>query len=396
MKKKKYNIIAVGGLLTALLLSGCGGSAATATAKSNAVEWDSYAYEDTYAMDECSYEEPVYQENTVSTSAETGNKSVQIDEGFSVNVPVTVTDADIEAESSDTSETSRKLIRNVDLYVETCNFEQLVSGIEKRVAELEGYVENMSTGANGPDTYVDEAGLTRSMNDYANICIRIPADKLDEFLNDVETNSNVTSRSEYSDDVTLKFADVESHIKALKTEQERLIQLIASAQDVDTIVILESRLSEIRYQLESYESQVRIMQNQVDYSTVNLCITEVLRYTPPVEKSLSSMERMAIGFNESVYNIKSGLKELGVDFVINLPYIIASVLIACIILLLVLIPCSISKSNREKKEKVKKNEAQEQKIVNPSLSAVSEEEAEKKIDEMIENIKNEITEENKE
>ena len=73
---------------------------------------------------------------------------------------------------------------------------------------------------------------------------------------------------------------MESRKKSLEIEQERIWQFLEKAESIDTVITLEQRLSDIRYQLESMESQLRLYDNQVDYSTVYLSISEVTAYTP--------------------------------------------------------------------------------------------------------------------
>ena len=68
--------------------------------------------------------------------------------------------------------------------------------------------------------------------------------------------------------MTLQYVDLESHKKALTTEQDRLIELMEQAETVEDIITIEGRLSEVRYQLESMESQLRTYDNKIDYSTV--------------------------------------------------------------------------------------------------------------------------------
>ena len=61
----------------------------------------------------------------------------------------------------------------------------------------------------------------------------------------------VTYTNKSSEDITLDYVDVESRIEALEVEQERLLALLESAQDLESVIQLESRLSEVRYQLET-------------------------------------------------------------------------------------------------------------------------------------------------
>ena len=141
----------------------------------------------------------------------------------------------------------RKLIRNVDLWAETEDFEGLLRSIHEQVASLSGYVEQ--SDVSGSSIQRD----SRPSRRHASITARIPADQLDSFLQVVEDQANVTERSETATDVTLQYSDLESRKKTLTTEQERIWALLEKADTLEAVIALEERLSEIRYQLESME-----------------------------------------------------------------------------------------------------------------------------------------------
>lgn len=206
--------------------------------------------------------------------------------------------------------TARKLIRNMDMNVETTDFDNLISTISESVSALGGYIEQSSIS--GSSMYA-----SRDYNRHASLTARIPADKLDGFVAQISEHGNVTNRSENVRDVTLKYSDIESHKKSLTIEQERLWELLEKAESVETIIALEARLSEIRYQLESYESQLRTFDNQVDYSTVNLFIDEVKVFTPTAPDSIGT--RIQKGFQRNLENIGDGCVDFVVWFASSLP-----------------------------------------------------------------------------
>ena len=219
--------------------------------------------------------------------------------------------------------TDRKLIKTVDMHVETQGFDELMATIEEQVTALGGYIESMNT-YNG-SSY---SGY-RSVRD-ADMTLRIPKQNLDAFLNTVSDISNVVRRSDNVEDVTLAYVDLESHRDALRTEQTRLLELLEKAETIEDIITIEERLSNVRYQLESMESQLRTYDNQVDYSTVYLNVEEVEIYTPVEEDTV--WERISEGFMESLDNVGEGFVEFGIWFVVNLPYLVVwAVLIAAFI-----------------------------------------------------------------
>ncbi len=211
-----------------------------------------------------------------------------------------------------TVDTDRKMIRTVNLTAETREFEQAMTTLEDQVRQLGGYIESLET-YNG--SKYSGSGSTR----YSNMTARIPKANLYEFLESVSGVCNVVRKNEDIKDVTLSYVDIESRRDTLRTEQERLLSFLEKAETVQEIIDLEERLSEVRYQLESMEARLRTMDNQVDYATVNLNLSEVRELTPVEEPTV--WEQLAEGFMDSVGNIGDGILNFCIWFAVNSPYL---------------------------------------------------------------------------
>ncbi|MDE7446060.1 MAG: DUF4349 domain-containing protein [Lachnospiraceae bacterium] len=288
-------------LMTGLLMTGCGGSAASKNAAASAETEMEVAYDSSASYDSGD----IYSGGTVEASAE-ARENGGYDEGEG---------------GTEELNTQRKLIKNVNLQVETENFDELLATVEEKTQKAGGYIEQSYT-YNGSNYY---GGGRRN----ASLTIRIPAERLNDFLSSVSEVSNVISRNESVTDVTLQYVDMESHKKALQAEQDRLLELLEKAETIEDIISLESRLSEVRYQIESMESQLRTMDNQVSYSTVELYIDEVEKLTPVKEQT--TWQKISVGFTKSLNNIENGLVNFGIGVIISLPYL---VLWAVVILIL--------------------------------------------------------------
>ena len=252
----------------------------------------------------------------------------------------------------------RKLIRTADLSVETLEFDKLLSYVRNRTDELGGYIENMNVNnGSGYSSYSSQSsGYRRDRS--ANLTLRIPKKNLDDFLGEVAENSNVTSRSEQERDVTTDYVDLESHKKVLLAEQERLMTFLEQAETIEDMMSIESRLSDIRYQLESMESMLRTYDSQIEYSTVTLYISEVVELTPVVEEEQTVWERISEGFLRSLRNIGRGLKEFFVAFVIALPYLVITLLI--VLALFGIVYAIVKKCMKSHEKKLAKKQAQMQ------------------------------------
>lgn len=331
MKKKKVTYVLGLCFMAAALQIGCGGSASA-----------DYAVTEEAAA-EAPMEEVIYESNSMVTGGSSAEmkemeamEDAVVDEGSG--------DADSNKDTSsqtDGERVERKLIKTVDLNLETENYDSLMVGLEKEIETLGGYIEYKDAYHGN---YNSRTNSYR--NRYANITARIPATKLDEFTKTVGEIGNITYESESVEDVTLKYVDLSSHKKMLVAEQERLMELLENAGSMEDIITIESRLSEVRYQIESMESQLRTFDNQVDYSTVHINVEEVERYTPQPEKS--TWERIKSGFAENVYRVTNGIKNFAIEFVIAIPIM----LLWCVgIAVAVLLVRVILKKRRKKGEK---------------------------------------------
>lgn len=237
---------------------------------------------------------------------------------FAADDALMVDEAGAGEAAENTALADRKLIKTVNMDVETKDYDGLLANLETQITELGGYIE-----------YLDCYG---SSYRHASITARIPAAKLDGFVKQIGEEANVTSRSESVEDVTLQYVDLDSHTRMLEEEQERLLELLETASTIEDMITIESRLGEVRYQLESMKSQLRTFDNQVDYSTVHIDIDEVIELTPVVE--LTDGERIVQGFAKSVADVLYGIKEFFINLIINIPYIIVWAIVITVIILI--------------------------------------------------------------
>ena len=222
---------------------------------------------------------------------------------------------DVEMEmssSSDAQLTDRKLIKTVELTTETEALDQLLSAITARVSELGGYVENQRV-YNG-SSYASYRSRSATMT------IRIPADRLDEFVDHVAEKTNIVSRYAYIDDVTLTYVATESRMEALQAEHDRLLELMDKAEKLSDLLEVEARLTDVRYELENITSQLNVLKNRVNYGTVHLNVEEVVEYTPMEEETF--WQRVSGGFMDSLEDIGNGVVDLTVFILANAPYIL--------------------------------------------------------------------------
>ena len=240
------------------------------------------------------------------------------------------------------NDTSRKLIKTYNLNVETEDFDPFMAAIQAKINELGGYVENL-------DTYNGSAyGYRRELH-YSNMTVRIPAAKASEFMELIGEKGNITNQSQSVVDVTLDYVDTESRKNSYKAEEQRLLELLDRAETLEEIIILEDKLTDVRYRIESMESQLRSYDNKVDYSTIYLYIQEVEVYTEPEVIPETYGQRLAKSFTESVKNVFEGLKDFLVGFVGAVPGLVIFAIVCFIIFLIARAIYKACKKNEMKK-----------------------------------------------
>ena len=233
---------------------------------------------------------------------------------------------------------NRKWIVTVNLTAETDDLDELRAALDAKIAALNGYVESQNV-------YNGSSYSTGSRHRSANLTIRVPADRIDEFLRDVGGIANITQQNKSLEDVTLNYVATESRLKALETEEARLLELLAQAENMTDLLEIEGRLAEVRYEIENYASQKRLYDNQIDYATIYLSLSEVQEYTPVEEPTL--WERISGGFRSSLKDLGDGAVDLLVWIIVSSPYL---VILAAVIVVIVLLVKRGRKRGKAKKQ----------------------------------------------
>lgn len=204
-----------------------------------------------------------------------------------------------------TNTQNEKIIKTVELSVETKEYEAYLKAITSSVSAAGGYVETSTTDL-GSNTY---------SNRYATYTVRIPSANLDAFINAASEKGTIVSKTENQQNVTLEYVDLESRIEAYKTEKATLTGLLEKAESLENVLAIQERLSEVNYQIETYTSQLKVLENRVSYSTVTMRINEVERVTeakPTVwtrikNRFLNNLDVLTDGFIDLVVSVVGGL-----------------------------------------------------------------------------------------
>lgn len=230
--------------------------------------------------------------------------------------------ASSEISDSAAMKTGQKLIYTIHMEVETTEYDTLMADVRAKVDTLGGYIENSEISGNAERN-----------NRSACLTIRIPAEKRNELTETVKTKANVTYSSESARDVTLEYVDTQSRIDSLRTEQKTLMELLEKAEDIDTVLAIQNQLTEVRYELQSYESRLKVMENQVTYSTFYINIYEVQRVTVPEESSFFT--KLKERFVNSLYALGEGFQSFLLFVLGDFPILLVAAVVIVVIVVVV-------------------------------------------------------------
>ena len=141
-----------------------------------------------------------------------------------------------------------KIIYTASVSIETTEFDKAVAALESQVQKIGGFVE--SSNVTG-DTQYNSDGTTSIVNRWAYYTVRIPCEQFEAFLHETEGFGNVISTSRDAQNVTSAYTDYEARLSSLNTQEERLLDMLSKSEDVETLIALEQRLADVRYELES-------------------------------------------------------------------------------------------------------------------------------------------------
>lgn len=313
MKKKKAFTIVMAAALLLGLLGGCG-------SKNLSMEPDT-ARGDMYVDGGISYETAMAAPAAMSGA---GSNAESAADTASIPLPE-----------------NRKWVITMSLTAETENLTDAMGLLAEKIQESGGYVESQS---------ISGTAVNSGRSPSAYITVRVPAEQLDSFVEDVSGMTNVVSSSRYVEDITLRYTDTEGRVKALQTEEARLLELMEQAETMSDLLEIEERLTEVRYQLENYTSTLRLYDNQVDYATLDLTLREVEKFTPPEKQGF--WQKVTSGLADSIVDLGQGMVDFAAWVLIELPYL---VLVGLLGWLTVFLTRRSIKRRRAKKEQKTQN-----------------------------------------
>lgn len=215
----------------------------------------------------------------------------------------------------------RKIIYTSDVSLSTKEFADTTASLRKTLTQMDGYVESSRF-----------YGTEEDGDRYAELVCRIPAGRYTEFMTAVQAAAIVMEVNENTQDVTAAYVDVQARIDSLTAQKQRLQELLTQAATLEDMLVIESRLSDVQYELESYQRQLNVFDDQIDYSTVTVYVSETR--TTHVQQSRFG-DRVSGAFSDMWQGLISGSQNFVIGLILALPALVILGGIALVIILAV-------------------------------------------------------------
>lgn len=238
----------------------------------------------------------------------------------------------------------RKIIRTVTMSCETKAYDDAITLIMTTLQANGGYVETSETTGTGYEN-------TRNPGRRASYTLRVPAEKLDAFLEALRTSDGIRilSQNSTSNEITAAYYDTVSRLETLEAEKASLTAMLegfTDYNDINAMLRVQERLYDVIEEIEALQTKLNVYDGQVAMSTVKLSLREVVTYTEVEEPDPTFGQRMKETFVESWSEFGEGWLDFFVWFVGAFPTLLVVVGIHAAIFFIIY--GSVKRSNRKR------------------------------------------------
>lgn len=223
------------------------------------------------------------------------------------------------------AQSGRKLVRTAGLTLRSTDFDADSQRVEALLESLNGYVESLYQ-------YSDSQSDTPRR---LHMSLRVPSGQLDAFLSGVSGIGRVTDRSESTTDMTVEYTDNAARLQTLRDKLARLNELIKQAEDVESLIQIETAISDTQYQIDRYETSQRDIDRQVDMSAVSVTLIEETAAQSASATDVSLGERIRAALGASVEWLGRFLRDMLVFVAMALPWALPAAAAAAVLWLVV-------------------------------------------------------------
>ena len=235
----------------------------------------------------------------------------------------------------------RKIVYTADVSLQTKNMTEARKELDSLIEKYDAYIASENSSNDG-DIYSDYKRESLYLE------IKVPSKDFQNFLDNVSSeNLFVQSLNKTSKDYSTAYYDKQSRINSLRIQEERLLELLANAQSVDVMLQIENNLSNVRYEIESLTREIKFIDSNVEYSTIEVNVREVIKYDEYQPEPKNFFEELVETIKGSTENFGIFMKNLLFTVIYLFPYIV-------ILTVIIIVVSKIKKKRKAKREALRK------------------------------------------
>lgn len=152
----------------------------------------------------------------------------------------------------------RKIIKTGEISIEVPNVAVALGRVRAMAYELGGYVGGSQSG---------------TLDESATLTLRIPADRFEDALARLhELDGDVLNEATREEDVTSAVVDLEARLKNLQASEAQYRTLLTQAVKIEDILAVQTRLDDVRGQIEQLQAQHKELSGLADLATLTVTL----------------------------------------------------------------------------------------------------------------------------
>ena len=194
----------------------------------------------------------------------------------------------------------KKIAYTYDYTVESTDFDGFLSGLQETLDRTGGYFEASRLDRREHDRLDGSGRLSLRRGGYT---LRVPTGTVPDIIALFSSGiAQTTYENVRMTDKTAAYADAETQLESYRREYQRLEALLDEAESVSDTIAIQDRLSSLNYSIEWAKKQMSLIDEDVDYATLELELYEVVYYTASIESYKYEFgEELARAFRNFIY-----------------------------------------------------------------------------------------------
>jgi hypothetical protein len=149
------------------------------------------------------------------------------------------------------------------------SFSLEVADVEASLTRLTGIVKSQGGYVSGSYRYTDAS------MPYLTVTFRIPAASFDASVLALRAEGTVLSEQISTYEVTMQLVDLEARLRNLRASETALLDLMTQATTVSDVLAVQTQLTSVRSDIESYDAQRAALADQVAMTTISVTISQI-------------------------------------------------------------------------------------------------------------------------